>query len=388
MRRVELPERPDWRARCEQIGFDWHTMYGAAYWTESYAYALSEAEIDRLDDATAELYGLCMRAVDVACDTPGLLDKLQIPAALHDLVRQSWREGDKDLYGRFDLRFEADQIKLYEFNADTPTGLYESSVVQWLWLEEQRQAGLLPAASDQFNSLHERLCDALPVLAGNKTLYMASAHAAREDEGTVDYLIDCAQQAGIRTVKLDAADIGICAENWLRDARDGQLIQRLFKLIPWETMARSTMAPALLNSGRFLIEPAWKMILSNKGLLPLLWELFPGHDLLLAASWERPAGDAAAYVEKPIFSREGQNIRIYSTDGALIQDTGGEYGAERTIFQEYAPPPKFETGYVVIGSWIVAGQPAGICLREDDGIVTFNLSRFVPHYFVKESDNA
>jgi len=34
------------------------------------------------------------------------------------------------------------------------------------------------------------------------------------------------------------------------------------------------------------IEPPWKAVLSNKGILPLLWEMFPGHPNLLPAYFE------------------------------------------------------------------------------------------------------
>jgi len=34
----------------------------------------------------------------------------------------------------------------------------------------------------------------------------------------------------------------------------------------------------------------------------------------------------------------------------------------------------------VIGAWIVGDAAAGIGVREDDGVVTRNLARFVPHF--------
>ena len=45
--------------------------------------------------------------------------------------------------------------RLLEYNADTPTALLEASVAQWFWLQD-----CFPTA-DQFNSIHERLIDAL-----------------------------------------------------------------------------------------------------------------------------------------------------------------------------------------------------------------------------------
>jgi glutathionylspermidine synthase len=35
---------------------------------------------------------------------------------------------------------------------------------------------------------------------------------------------------------------------------------------------------------------------------------------------------------------------------------------------------------VIVGSWVVGNEPAGIGLREDRGRITRNGSRFVPHY--------
>jgi glutathionylspermidine synthase len=35
----------------------------------------------------------------------------------------------------------------------------------------------------------------------------------------------------------------------------------------------------------------------------------------------------------------------------------------------------------VLGSWLVDGKPCGIGIREPDGYVTTNVSRFVPHLF-------
>ncbi len=57
------------------------------------------------------------------------------------------------LYGRFDFAYDGRNIKMLEYNADTPTGLLEASVAQWLWIEQV--SGI--ANRDQFNSIHEDL---------------------------------------------------------------------------------------------------------------------------------------------------------------------------------------------------------------------------------------
>ena len=46
MDRVTLPERPDWRAEAERLGFTFADMHGAPYWDESSAYRFTLAEVE------------------------------------------------------------------------------------------------------------------------------------------------------------------------------------------------------------------------------------------------------------------------------------------------------------------------------------------------------
>ena len=153
----------------------------------------------------------------------------------------------------------------------------------------------------------------------------------------------------------------------------------LAKLYPWEWLAADAFGAHLLEARIRVLEPAWKMLLSNKGLLPILWELFPQHENLLPASFT-PGAIGGDYVEKPLLSREGANVSIHH-GGATIA-APGDYGGEGSICQAYVPIPRFGDDYVTIGSWVVGDEPAGIGLREDQSEITRNTSRFVPHYFV------
>ena len=133
----------------------------------------------------------------------------------------------------------------------------------------------------------------------------------------------------------------------------------------------------LLDVNRaFWIEPAWKMILSNKAILPILWELYPEHPNLLPAYFE--PGKLTDYVKKPILSREGANINLVK-EGSLLQASEGEYGKEGFIFQELFSLPDFKGNYPVIGSWVIGQEPAGMGIREANTLITDNHSRFVPH---------
>ncbi|MEC8697854.1 MAG: glutathionylspermidine synthase family protein, partial [Pseudomonadota bacterium] len=154
-----------------------------------------------------------------------------------------------------------------------------------------------------------------------------------------------------------------------------------FKLYPWEWLFAEEFAKNIPNSGTHFIEPAWKTILSNKGLLPLLWEMYEGHPNLLPAYFE---GDPAAaelgdtFVRKPLYSREGQNIEL-RRDGKREMPHPGDYGSEGHIVQFYQPLPEFNGNYPMAGCWLVASQPAGMCIREDQTLITGDDARFIPH---------
>ncbi|KKL83749.1 hypothetical protein LCGC14_1971600, partial [marine sediment metagenome] len=159
LQKITLPERPDWRAHAEEVGFTFADMHGEPYWDETSAYALSLEQIENdIEDPSTELHGMCREAVAEIIASEELMTRLAIPEAHRDLVAESWRRGDPEIYGRFDLAYDGQRpAKLLEYNADTPTSLYESAAFQWQWLEDQLKAGVLPEGTDQFNGIHEAL---------------------------------------------------------------------------------------------------------------------------------------------------------------------------------------------------------------------------------------
>ncbi len=184
MKRVRMPERPDWKADADACGFTVHTMDGRRYWDERHAYAFGMSEIETMvEDPTAELLSLCYSAVAEISNSPALMSRMAIPEDFQSAVARSWRNRDKDLYGRFDLAYDGSgPAKLFEFNADTPTSLFEAAVFQWYWLEDMKARGNIPAGADQFNSVHERLIAAFRLLAGGATtLHFAGLLDVAED---------------------------------------------------------------------------------------------------------------------------------------------------------------------------------------------------------------
>ncbi|MDP3855679.1 glutathionylspermidine synthase family protein [Phenylobacterium sp.] len=390
MRRIALSPRRDWKAKAEAVGFTWHHADGRRYWDERayYAFTLNQVE-DHIEAATAELHRLCLELVAEVVESPALMTRLAIPEAAQALVAASWKAKEPSLYGRFDFFYDGSgPPKLYEYNADTPTSIYEAAVFQWLWLEDRIADGALPAPTDQFNSLYEALRDRFKaIFPQGGFVHFASEADFVEDRQTVRFLEDVAGQAGL-TPKFVALDkIGLDADGRFVDA-ENFLIGAIFKLYPWEQMFRDTYGDKIAASRTQFIEPAWKAVLSNKGLLPLLWERHAGHPNLLEAWFDddpRADGLGRSYVRKPLFSREGANLELYDKGRrASVLDQG--YGAEGWIRQALCPPPKFGANYAVVGSWVIGDEPAGMGIREDRGRVTRDRSRFVPHVILETAE--
>ena len=386
MKRVKTLERPGWDARAEALGFTWCHLDGARYWDERAYYQFSLAEIeDGIEEPARALHALCLDLVDEVAGSEALMARLAIPEASRDDVANSWKARAPSLYGRFDFAYDGTgPAKLFEYNADTPTSIYETGTFQWIWLEEMIAAGRLPADTDQFNSLHEQLQNRFKaIFPAGGFVHFASDEESVEDRQTVRYLEDIAIQAGIEPKFVAIDKIGLDADGRFVD-QDNFIIQALFKLYPWEEMFREDYAARVGGSKTLFLEPAWKAILSNKGLLPLLWERNVGHPNLLPAFFEddpRMAELGNSYVRKPLFSREGANIELVAKGRrATVMDQG--YGEEGHIRQALHPITRFAGNYPIIGAWMVDAEPAGIGIREDRSRVTKNLSRFIPHVIV------
>jgi glutathionylspermidine synthase len=389
MRRHALDPREDWRAQADAIGFVYHDTGGAPYWDESAAYAFTLAEIETdLEPAAEALHAMCLDLVDTVVRDQVLMERLAIPREHWNLVAESWRSRQPSLYGRFDFAYDGTgPAKLYEYNADTPTSVFECATFQWIWLEELIGKGTLPPGSDQFNSLFDKLRDRFAtIFPTGGFVHFAADATAIEDRQTVRFFEDLATQVGIEPKFIEMKQIGLNGEGRFVDS-DGFELQAAFKLYPWEFMLREDYAPNLAKADVRWIEPAWKAILSNKGILPLLWERHPGHPNLIPAFFDDdPAATILGprYVRKPLFSREGANVELVEEVGTRTALDEG-YGAEGFIRQAYAPPPTFDGRHPVIGAWIVGDAAAGIGVREDDDVVTRNLARFVPHYIEAEA---
>lgn len=391
LRRTVIDPRPNWRDRVSSQGLVFYDAPsgaggGSPYWNEDACYRLTSAEVDYLETVTEQLHQMCVEAGRFLAS--GAMGSLGLPPGALEIARASLEADAPSLYGRFDLAWDGrGHAKLLEYNADTPTGLLEASVIQWYWLQDTHPD------LDQWNSLHERLVQAWRDVAWRlPQAPVVFAHhpgsAGAEEEMTVTYLRDTADQAGLRTVSLPIDQIGYDEARRCFVGEGTDVLRTCFKLYPWEDMLAETFGryvepvPSGSRSTTW-IEPPWKVLLSNKALLAALWQVYPGHECLLPAYLDGPR-DLVDWVAKPLHGREGEGIHAQVGGRALGAGAPGlppssRYGAEGYCYQQWFPLPSFEGHRPVLGCWVVDGRAAGLGIREGTQDITDHLARFVPH---------
>ena len=347
------------------------------YWDESVYYEFDMDEILALEADVELLHSMCLNAVEQVVLMERYAD-FALPEWSWQPIAESWRRSDPHVYGRFDLRYDGRRpAVLLEYNADTPTTLLEAAILQWYWLKDK-----FPN-DDQWNSLHEQLVDRWKVvrdLLPSNELHFAwtGVESTGEDQITTTYMQETAAEAGFNTVGLTIEDVGwdSALERFV-DLEEAQ-IDTIFKLHPWEWVLEDEFGKNVVSSlpQTMWIEPLWKTLLSNKAILAVLWEMYPGHPNLLPAYLDDPH-ELTEYVRKPKLGREGANITIVGA--GMDTATGGVYGEEGFVYQLLDPLPQFDDMRPALGAWVVGDSSAGLGIRETGGLVTDDGAAFVPH---------
>ena len=375
----------------ESIGFHWHTDTDESSYISDELVQISEAEAEAYYEATNELYEMFCEAGEYVIENE-LFHELNIPFNLTEIIKKSWEDDVHwHLYGRFDLAggIDGKPIKLIEFNADTPTAVFETAIIQWAILKAN---GLEDAS--QFNSLYESIKDNFKRLVTldtpiedfekhypdlNFKILFSSIAGSIEDENTVKLLQHIANEAGYTTEfdfvdNIEFGDEGI--------SKDGINYEYWFKLIPWENIAIDEGELAVIlteminNQKAIILNPAYTLMFQSKGFMKILWDLYPNHPLLLETSFE-PL-ENKKQVEKMCFGREGANTAIINADNSLDVKIDGEYGGFKPIYQEYTELPTDTNGDSYQAGVFYAFEACGLGFRKG-GKILDNMSKFVGH---------
>lgn len=404
----KLTERPNMGERHKEIGFIFADI-GGKYWDETLAVEFTSEEIDTLELAAQECHEMALAATKAIIESGNDQDLINIgiPENMIELVRQSWRAQEPSLYGRFDfaLYFENGSLvpKCYEYNADTPTSLYEASVVQWQWLQDT-------GMPDQFNFIHEQLITHVTELMAQQKINLSpqgvfylTSEDSSEDLSTIRYLQDIFNDVGINTDLIEVSQIALADNHWsfldVRDESDIKPIESIFKLYPWEKFATGAFFEAVASgkSQTQWIEPAWKLVMSSKGLLAKMYEMFPDSPWLIPTRLateieaitlkdDKLRSNVERYMNKdtvlkPCLSREGSGVWLFNGPKLIKSTFGSEFNSKQHVIQDLVPSHKIEEGTIMAGVWVVGGVACGLGIRLD-GEITGDLARFIPHFFV------
>ena len=376
--------------QLEELGFTWHTDSDSSRYISDTLVEITQEEAEAYYNAVNELYDMYTEAAEYVIEN-NLFFELGIPFNLIDAIKKSW-ENDVHwhIYGRFDLAggLDGKPIKLIEFNADTPTSLFETALLQWALLKENSLD-----EESQFNNVYDAIKENFKRLItlfddtelfddrydGWKILF-SSIHGNDEEEATTRLLRQIATDAGFNTgfeylqnVKFD--------EDGIYDRDDNQY-EYWFKLYPWEDIAidepeLATMLTNIMqNQSAIILNPAYTLLFQSKGMLKILCDLFPDSPYLLKTSFEPLKG--VKHVEKSVFGREGANVKIVDSDGSVLHEQDGPYGNYKKIYQEYVELNCDENKEKYQAGVFFAYEACGLSFRKGGEILN-NMSKFVGH---------
>jgi len=374
----------------ESLGFTWHTDSDETSYISDELIVISEEEAETYYEATNELYDMFVEAAEHVVQN-NLFHEIGIPFNLVDIIKESW-ENDVHwhLYGRFDLAggIDGQSIKLLEFNADTPTALFETAIIQWAMLKKNNLE-----EQSQFNTLYEALVNNFKRLVTLEedvssfeeqydgwSFLFTSIKGNAEEENTVKLLQHIATDAGFETEFAYIDDIEFCEEEGI--TYNDKNYELWFKLIPWEDIALEESDLAMIltniikNQKAIIFNPAYTLLFQSKGLLKILWDLYPNHPLLLESSFEPLKGQKQ--VQKPIFGREGGSVSILDEQAQVIESVEGEYENHKMLYQAYTQLPTDEKGLSYQAGVFYAYEACALGFRKG-GKILDNMSKFVGH---------
>lgn len=383
---------PDKNA-LESMGLTWHTDADDTSYLSDEIIHISDTEAEAYYEAGNELYDMFIEAGEYVIKND-LFFELDIPPSLIGAIKQSWEEDIHwHLYGRFDLAggLDGKQIKLLEFNADTPTMLYESALMQWALLKYN---GLDEIA--QFNNIHNALSENFKRLItleedtsrfeelyeGWKILFSCITESY-EDITTTRFLEYVARESGFVCDFAPIDEVHFSPTEGL--SHNGVNYEFLFKLIPWENIAidepelAALISEMMENRNSIFLNPAYTLLFQSKRMLKILWDLFPNHPLLLPASFE-PLPQMKQ-VRKPAFGREGANVEILDTNGKILESKSGIYGNHKSLYQAHYELNTHNGAYYQPNVFF-AYESCGLGFRKGGAIID-NFSKFVSHYVTR-----
>jgi glutathionylspermidine synthase len=343
----------------------------------------------KLQDVALEGYKILLDAA-YHVDKNNLWKEVGIPQNAIELVKHSLHhELNTHLIGRFDFSggIDSDTVKILEFNADTFSLLAETCWVQPHILQQSgRDFRPIVNQTEQLLTAHfKRILAAHPNKEPNLLL---SWMGYEEDLLNLEVVAKAARNAGFKQAQhmlleriVFSPDEGIFVELGRDNFRQYDFF---FKMVPWDFIAydepelMNILTDLVLNDLAVVINPACSMLLQSKGLLKIAHQMHPNHPNFLKTTNKAADFPDNRYVEKPVFGRVGDNVRIFTGKNKPEQENDGDYGHLPKVYQELATLEyDGEEYYYQPSIYWVGGDAAGICVRRQEDLIIDDDAEFI-----------
>lgn len=384
--------------------------------TQGHLAYLTSAEVNACDVAAEKAIALLYKATErfIENEETSAYHRLGITSnLLIELIKESWQLDSYSgmihrfmpnvvhgLYANFDATIDSDgKVWFYEFNGNTPVLCYESIVVQDTVFNHVGDG-------EQSNSLFEAWCDLFTEMNrefGELKMVFGGFSSLVNDLLTIDTMCNAAIQCGHNATIVDMRyDIEFDhLDNMMYVTGDTRPIDYMFNLFPWEDYDEDSLITFKKNyrnlrengKGTVVVEPPYKVLMSNKAFLAYVWEHFPeeAHEAGIIPTYLQADKVEGTCVEKPIYGRMSANIRILD-EGEVVDETSGDFGDNLMVYQPFTPLIETPEGHFQLRVWLAPNTeydyeylPCGIAVRRSNSRYNMNVEteEFIPHIIVE-----
>ena len=388
----------------------WHDLYDLEYALLD-IHQTSHDTILAIQEASKRVYAIFDKTADLLreLDDETLLELGYPEESLSYIKCKSVPQ--ECIIGRFDFVVSNGDMKLLEFNSDTPTFIKElyhvnEKVCEYFdctnpnaGMEEQLSKELKRGLLSSWQSLQRE---------GDAKIVFTSHADHEEDHLTTKYIQKLADVPSeyVSLDQLQIRDEGLFTPG-------GERIDVLYRqTYPIEHLVDDQdplteekvgqeLMQLVLDNKLAVLNPPSAFLLQSKGVQALIWGLHEERSTFFTEEehqWidryflptyldsETFEESGMTYVQKPAFGREGDTVKILEATGkVLLEDKNETYKQTLPVYQKFCPLPVAvittdegeKEASLMVGSFIINGNPGAIGIRAGNAI-TDNESYFLP----------
>lgn len=396
MKRVKVAARDNADERAMSTGVlsvEKTLQNGLSYrtWDESSAYLMSRDDVDEIVSAISSVVSMAREAADFLLD--GEWGTFGMSNEIFELVRNSFDSRETEFFTRYDFAYTADgSLKLVGIEPDSPRYLVETAHTQRTWLFDMFGNKVKNHKVTQLNSIPEMILEAFKEFKNNdKNLHVFTSSLERgEDSISSSYIKGLARTCGLNVSGHRMKDLiwDKFSNVWVDEK--GDEVTSFYKHYPWELIMSSPSSKNFIEhyeDFKQTLDPLWKIIMSNRAVLPAMYHLFPDSKILSPAKLDDVTGIGEDYVMSPVLLSSSRNEmgvlkgRAFTSWGENMKDLSNQ---PTIAYRKLDMPKRYRDAsggyrFTFLSVFTVGGSLAGIGVRESRLPLLGAHSTFKPH---------